>query len=60
MHCVNEWAEETYQKFGEEGVEDEKDTKDGCFLQRAKCSFSSGSLKEVTCLARYPFSWILH
>uniref|UniRef100_A0A8C9NPV5 Uncharacterized protein n=1 Tax=Serinus canaria TaxID=9135 RepID=A0A8C9NPV5_SERCA len=33
MHCVNEWAEETYQKFGEEGVEDEKDTKDGCFLQ---------------------------
>ncbi|KAF2974955.1 hypothetical protein EK904_007048 [Melospiza melodia maxima] len=51
MHCVNEWAEETYQKFGEEGVEDEKDTKDGCFLQRAKCCFSSGSLKEVTCLA---------
>lgn len=51
---MNEWLRETYHKFGEQGVEDEKATGDGCSLQLAKCRFSSRSLNEVTCLTRDP------
>lgn len=43
MHCMNEWAEDTYQKFGEEGVEDEKKKK----IPKMGASFSVPSAASV-------------
>lgn len=61
MHCMNEWAEETYQKFSEEGVEDRKKIpKMGASFSVPSAALVLNPLMRSRVLLGYPFSWIFH
>lgn len=57
MHCMNEWAEEAYQKFGVGGAEDDEGAQE---VLPSACQALLGSWlgEGVTCGGRYPFSRI--